>query len=261
VTTIDPRTVYDFSPYARTYHERPEYVSGVIHRVLQTAGVRPGDRACDIGAGSGHLTEPLARFGLRVDAVEPTPAMRAIGERRTADLSDVTWYAGTGESSGRPAGAYSLVTFGSSFDRTDRPAALRESARILAPSGYFVCLWNHRVLTDPLQARVEELIRDLVPGFDYGIRRTDQTQTIVDSGLFEPPVPLAGEQVFRLPTEAWCDAWVSHATLGEQAGPRFGDVVDAIRTLVRDATGEWIDVPYVTRAWVARRTGAGEGTT
>jgi SAM-dependent methyltransferase len=257
VTSADPRTVYDYSGYARTYHERPGYVRSAILGVLRMAGARAGDRACDIGAGSGHLTEPLLRFGLRVDAVEPVPAMRAIGERRTAGFRDVTWYSGTGESSGRPAGAYSLVTFGSSFDRTDRSAALRETARILAPSGYFACLWNHRVLTDPLQARVEDLIRDLVPGFDYGIRRTDQTKAIMDTGLFEPPVRIAGERVFRLPAEAWCDAWASHATLGEQAGSRFGEVVDAIRALVRGAVGAWIDVPYVTRAWVARRADAG----
>jgi SAM-dependent methyltransferase len=245
--------VFDYSPYAPSYHGRAEYVPSVIDAVLRTAGVLPGDQVCDIGAGSGHLTEPLARFGLRVDAVEPTPAMRAIGARRTAGLADVTWHAGTGESSGRPSGRYPLVTFGSSFDRTDRPAALRETARILAPAGHFVCLWNHRVLTDPLQARIEALIRELVPGFDYGIRRTDQTETIVDSGLFERPVRITGEQVYRLPTDAWCDAWLSHATLGVHAGPRFGDVVDAIRTLVRGATGDWIDVPYATLAWVARR--------
>jgi SAM-dependent methyltransferase len=253
VTSTDLRTQFDYSPYARTYRERAEYVPSVITSVLRTAGVRSGDRVCDIGAGSGHLTEPLARFGLRVDAVEPTPAMRAIGEARTADRDSVSWYAGTGESSGRPAGSYPLVTFGSSFDRTDRPAALEETARILTPAGYFVCMWNHRVLTDPLQARVEALIKQLVPGFDYGIRRTDQTKTIMDSGLFEPPVLISGEQVFRLQTEAWCDAWVSHATLGEQAGSRFDEVVAAIRELVRGATGEWIDIPYVTKAWVARR--------
>jgi ubiquinone/menaquinone biosynthesis C-methylase UbiE len=256
VTSTDLRTRFDYSPYARTYRERVEYVPSVITSVLRTAGVRPGDQVCDIGAGSGHLTEPLARFGLRVDAVEPTPAMRAVGEARTTDLDGVSWYAGTGESSGRPGGRYPLVTFGSSFDRTDRPAALGETARILAPGGYFVCMWNHRVLTDPLQARVEALIEELVPGFDYGIRRTDQSKTIVDSGLFESPVLISGEQVFRRSTEAWCDAWASHATLGEQAGSRFGEVVEAIRELVRGATGEWIDIPYVTKAWVARRTDA-----
>ncbi|QKV98128.1 methyltransferase domain-containing protein [Streptomyces sp. NA02950] len=257
VATDVDGTRFDYSPYATSYRQRADYVPAVVTSVLRTAGVGPGDLVCDIGAGSGHLTVPLLEAELRVDAVEPTASMRAVGQSRTEGYADVSWYEGTGEESARPAGVYPLVTFGSSFDRTDRPAALRETARILEPSGHFACLWNHRNLEDPLQARIEEEIHERVPGFTYGIRRTDQTGLIVASGLFETPVTITGEQVFRLPAEAWCEAWTSHATLGQQAGAGFGDVLDAIRELVRKEAGTWIDVPYVTRAWIAQRKAPG----
>lgn len=256
-TKTDTNTHYDYTPYATDYASRPDYVPGVIGATLAVAGMRPGDLVCDVGAGSAHLTVPLLEHGLRVDAVEPTPAMREVGESRTAGMPNVRWFAGLGEDTGRPADHYPLVTFGSAFDRTDRQRALAETARILRPGGWFACCWNHRDLEDPVQAKVEALIKDRVPGYSYGTRRADQTAEIEASGLFEPPVQLSGRMVRRVPTPAWCDAWSSHATVGEQAGAEFDDLLRDIRDLVTAEAGDTLDVPYVTRMWVAKlRTGA-----
>jgi SAM-dependent methyltransferase len=245
-------TQFDYSPYAADYASRPDYVPNVISATLSIAGVGPDDIVCDVGAGSAHLTIPLLEHGLRVDAVEPTSAMREVGERRTLGMGNVQWYEGFGEDTSRPANRYSLVTFGSSFDRTDRSRALRETARILRPGGFFACCWNHRDLDEPLQAKVEALIHERVPGYDYGTRRADQSAVIDESGLFEPAVFLSGKTTHRVVTGVWCDAWSSHSTLGQQAGSQFDEVVDAIRNLVTAEVGDFIDVPYVTRVWVAK---------
>jgi ubiquinone/menaquinone biosynthesis C-methylase UbiE len=247
---------YDFTNYAATYEYRPDYAPQVFDAVMRVVEAQPGDRACDIGAGSGHLTIPLLEFGLKVDAVEPTSAMREIGERRTAQSAGVSWFDGQGENSGREPGSYSVVTFGSSFDRTDQPAALRETARILAPRGHFVCCWNHRVLTDPLQQEIEELIQDRIPGYQYGLRRTDPTDVINASGLFEDVVHLSGTVVHEVDSTQWCDAWRSHMTLGSQAGDRYEEILAEIGRVVRSRAGDRVHVPYVSRFWVAR---LGEG--
>lgn len=248
---------YDFTEYAATYEYRPDYATQVIDATLRVVAAAPADRVCDIGAGSGHLTIPLLENGLVVDAVEPTPAMRAVGERRTAPYPGVSWFDGQGERTGRPAASYSLVTFGGSFDRTEQPVALRETARLLVPGGYFMCCWNHRDLGDPLQAEIEELIRDRIPGFRYGLRRTDPTGVIAESGLFDAAVHLAGTVAHEVDTGIWCDAWRSHMTLGSQAGDRFGEILGAIEALVRERAGDRVRVPYTTRVWVAR---LGEGS-
>jgi SAM-dependent methyltransferase len=245
-------TQFDYSPYAAQYASRADYVPEVITATLAVAGVSAGDLVCDVGAGSAHLTIPLLAHGLTVDAVEPTPAMRAVGEGRTQDLPGVTWYEGFGEATGRPTGHYPLVTFGSSFDRTDRTAALAETARILRPGGYFACCWNHRDLDDPFQAKVEALIHEQVPGYSYGTRRADQTGVIAESGLFEPAVCLSGRVVHRVPAQEWCAAWESHSTLGQQAGEKFDAVLDGIRELVAAEAQPVVEVPYVTRMWVAK---------
>ncbi|HWM01027.1 MAG TPA: class I SAM-dependent methyltransferase [Actinophytocola sp.] len=243
---------YDFTNYAATYEYRPDYAPQVLDAVRRVTGVAPGDLACDIGAGSGHLTLPLLEYGLEVDAVEPTPAMQEIGERRTAAFTGVSWSDGQGERTGRPSDKYRLVTFGSSFDRTDQPAALRETHRLLRPGGHFMCCWNHRDFTDPLQREIEEMITSRIDGYTYGLRRTDPTDVIVASGLFEDVVHLSGTVVHEVDSDQWCAAWRSHMTLGDQAGDAFDGIIEDITTLVRSRSGDTIKVPYVTRAWVAR---------
>jgi ubiquinone/menaquinone biosynthesis C-methylase UbiE len=245
-------TQFDYTPYAADYASRADYVPNVITATLAIAGVRADDLVCDVGAGSAHLTIPLLEHGLRVDAVEPTPAMREVGESRTQGMPNVSWYQGFGEETGRPDGHYPLVTFGSSFDRTDRQRALRETARILRPGGYFACCWNHRDLEEPFQAKVEALIHEYVPDYDYGTRRADQTAAIAESGLFEPSVTVTGRMTRQVPADEWCDAWSSHSTLGQQAGDKFDAVLDGIRKLVAAEAGDVIDVPYVTPMWVAK---------
>jgi SAM-dependent methyltransferase len=205
-----------------------------------------------MGAGSGHLTKLLLAAGLEVDAVEPNDAMRAIGEKLTAVYASVRWMAATAEQNGLPDASYRLVTFGSSFNVTDRRAALRESARILQPGGWFACMWNHRDLTDPLQAEIEALIRSEIPGYVYGARREDQTPMIQQSGLFQPVIFFEAGVKHRVRTEDWIDAWRSHATLARQAGERFADVVEAIGTIVRRQSSEVLEVPYITRVWAAQ---------
>src|SRR5689334_16686382 len=50
------------------------------------AGVQPGARALDVGAGTGALTEELLRRSEHVAAVEPSAAFTAALRRRYPDL-------------------------------------------------------------------------------------------------------------------------------------------------------------------------------
>ena len=136
---------WDYSELANSYHARPAYADDAIEAIVSRAAA---GKVCDIGAGTGHLTVALLDRGLTVDAVEPNPQMRQIGIERTEDRG-VTWRAATAESTGLAGGAYSLVTFGSSFNVVDRQAALAEAARLLNPDGVFACLWNCLLYTSP----------------------------------------------------------------------------------------------------------------
>jgi len=247
------RIDWDYSAVARSFSKRPPYATATIDAFVRSAGVAPGMRACDAGAGTGNLTLPLLARGLDVVAIEPCEAMRALGRRRTAGLAKVRWLAACAESTGLRAECVDLVTFGSSFNVVDRERALREAARILKHGGAFVCLWNHRRLDDPLQAAIEALIRRCVPAYEQGTRREDQTSIIGRSGFFGAVRKIEGEVVHRMTVTDCVEAWRSHLTLRRQAGKRFPEILDAIRSLLVQAACPCIDVPYTTRAWIARR--------
>lgn len=247
------KTEWDYTTLADAYLNRPDYADTAIGELLRRAGVERGQSVCDVGAGTAHLTLMLARHGLKVVAVEPNDAMRGHGITRTASFPDVRWHEGVGEDTGQATGAFRLVTFGSSFNVTDRPKALIEASRILASKGWFACMWNHRDLDDPIQSAIEGVIRRHLPAYDYGTRREDQTQVINASKLFEAVQYFEGSVRHTQATTDCIDAWRSHGTLQRQAGPKFAAIGGEIGEYLNGLQRKSIEVPYVTRVWAAQK--------
>lgn len=154
------KTEWDYTKLAEAYLKRPDYAESALEKMLSVANMG-GERhtVCDVGAGAAHLTLFLAKKGFDVHAVEPNDAMRKNGMMRTESYKNVKWFEGVGEHTGQQESAFDLVTFGSSFNVCNRQEALVETQRILKEGGYFACMWNHRVLNNPIQARLEEIIK------------------------------------------------------------------------------------------------------
>ncbi|MBV8049107.1 MAG: methyltransferase domain-containing protein [Paludibacterium sp.] len=246
------KTEWDYTTLADAYLKRPDYADAAIDAMLSIAGTEKGDCFCDVGAGVAHLTLMLAVRGLDVVAVEPNNAMRANGIKRTGKFANVRWHEGTGEATEQASHAFDMVTFGSSFNVCDRLQALKETARILKPRGWFACMWNHRELDDPIQAQIETIIKDRVSGYGYGTRREDQTAVIDACGLFGPVVHIDSRVMHEQRIEECVEAWRSHATLERQAGAAFGDVVAAIESYLQSLNTPVIQIPYSTNIWVAQ---------
>jgi len=246
------KTEWDYTNLADAYLKRATYATPAIDAMITIAGTQKDDKVCDVGAGVAHLTLMLAAHGLDVTAVEPNDAMRANGAKRTEKIQKVRWYDGTGEQTGQQENSFNMVTFGSSFNVCDRRAALKETARILKPRGWFGCMWNHRQLDDPIQSQIENIIKERVPGYGYGTRREDQVSIINDSGLFGSVVHLDSKVVHEQTIEECIEAWRSHATLERQAGEAFDMVVDAIESYLLSLNTNMIQVPYSTNVWISQ---------
>jgi ubiquinone/menaquinone biosynthesis C-methylase UbiE len=246
----DMKTQWDYTKLADAYLKRPNYSSEAIDQMLTIMNLPHGAKVCDVGAGVAHLTIELAKRKFDVTAIEPNDAMRSNGMKKTASMTNVRWFEGTGEETGQPDETFYLVTFGSSFNVTDRPTALRETNRILKSRGWFACMWNHRDLEDPLQKEIERIITYYIPNYNYGTRREDQTDIINASGLFSEVKYLEGNVIHTQTTTDCVEAWRSHATLHRQAGSKFEEIIQDIRRLL--SSMETVRIPYTTRIWIAQ---------
>lgn len=246
------KTEWDYTSLADAYLKRPDYADAAVDAMLAITKVNKDAKICDVGAGVAHLTLMLAARGFQVAAVEPNDAMRRNGSARTAGLKNVHWFEGTGESTGQISKSFDMVTFGSSFNVCDRSLALKETARILKPLGWFSCMWNHRQLDDPIQSEIEAIIKRHVKSYGYGSRREDQTEVIETSGVFGPVVHLDSKVVHIQSIGECVEAWRSHATLERQAGNAFLSVISDIESYLLGLKSPTIQIPYSTNIWVAQ---------
>lgn len=98
----------------------------------------PPGRAIEIGAGTGFVARALCGRGWRVEAVEPSAAMRNEGLARSRGLS-ITWRDATAETLPFADGAFDLAIFFTSLEFVeDAPAALAEALRVVRPGGWLI---------------------------------------------------------------------------------------------------------------------------
>jgi len=239
---------WDYSDLASHYRQRAPYADDALHDLFAALRLPARAHAVDIGAGTGRLTAALVAQGLEVTAVEPNAAMRAIG---SAEVAQARWLATRAQATGLPARCARLVTFGSSFNVVPADAALQESARLLQTDGWLVCLWNHRDLDDPAQARLQAVIEEHVPGYTHGSRRDDPTPVLAGDDRFDEVVHLQGRLLHELPCVDFVQGFRAHATLVRQAGAALPRVLDALAAALHGRST--IAVPFVTRIYAARR--------
>jgi len=105
-------------------------------RVAEAAQIRPGQRVLDIACGTGILAREAARHSGTngfVAAVDISPGMLAVASRQAPEIE---WRIAPAESLPFGDDSFDVVVsqFGLMFFE-DRPAALREMMRVLAPGG------------------------------------------------------------------------------------------------------------------------------
>ena len=230
---------------------RPAYPDEAVAALIDAArsgrGVNAPGRdgplcAADIGAGTGKMSELLARGGLLVDAVEPSEAMRA----QASPIEGVTWHDGVAEETGLPNDVYDIVVFAQSWHWMDPERAGLEAARILAPGGALAIVWNQMAVLIPWVHRLTRIMRS------GDVHRPDR-----------PPTPGGGFAPMTLTQVAWEDRMTPEEilTLGTTRSSYIRSS-EAGRARMQEnlrwylyehlgyAPGELVTIPYTTLVWL-----------
>ena len=131
-----------FTGRARDYAgARPGYPDAAIAYVR---GLAPPDAVfADIGAGTGKFTEPLARYGHTVYAVEPNADMRGQLIITLSPYANARIYAGTAEDTGLPGRCADVVVSAQALPRFDIALYRAECQRIGRPGFILATLYNY----------------------------------------------------------------------------------------------------------------------
>lgn len=208
-------------------------------RMLDAVGASEGDRILDIGCGTGVLARAaVERVGGtgQVAGVDPNDGMLAVAQRLGPE---VTWKTGVAEQLPYPDGSFDRVVsqFALMFF-TDRPAALAEMARVLAPGRSVAIATWASLDTTPGYAAMVELLGELF-GDDaadalrapFLLGDPEQVHELVATAFTDPVVTTHDGTARFESIEAWVHTDVRGWTLADMIND------NQYEALLREATG------------------------
>lgn len=145
-------------------------------KAYAVAGLRPGQTAADIGAGSGYITEGLIQRGLNVIAIDQSEAMLAEMRKKFAAASGISYRRGEAECLPVADASVDYVFANMYLHHVEQPlTAIREMVRLLKPGGKLI-------ITD-MDEHQFEFLRNELHDCWLGFSRSDIATWLTQAGL------------------------------------------------------------------------------
>lgn len=246
----------DFGKTASDYRTfRAGFPSEFFRSLAERQWVRPGERAIDLGTGTGTVARGLAQMGMSVIGVDPAAAL--LTEAATLDREagvNVEYRVGSAEELSEASESVQLVTAGQCWHWFDRPKAANEAARVLTNGGRIIIAhFDWLPLAGNVVEATEELILAHNPAWTMG-----GGYGIYPAWLRD----LAGASFVRLETfsfdidvsyshEAWCGRIRASAGVKASLDPEEIKHFDAtLSSILRERyPADPLSIPH--RVWVA----------
>jgi SAM-dependent methyltransferase len=175
---------------------RPGYPEPLFDELVRLAGLRPGDRALEIGCGTGQATRPQAARGLRVTCVELGENMARVARRNLSAFPGVDVQQGTFEDWALPAESFDVALAATSWHWIEHGVRFVKTAEALRPGGALAIIGTVHVSDergDAFFRRAQDFYERCAPeqqrGWGDGLPRADSVgPPEFDLGRFHEPV-------------------------------------------------------------------------
>ena len=257
---MDLRETFDSA--AELYDRvRPGYPPRLYVDLLLATGLQPGDRALEIGPGTGQATKEMARAGFAVTAVELGANLAAVARRNLAPYPTCSVEVADFEKWPLPAEGFDLVYSATAFHWLNEETRLAKCRAALRPGGWLAVWdsWHCAGGTAQFFIDAQECYERWDPTTPPGLRLTepdllaDNAARVTTADGFEQPIHRRyfWEQTYT--AESYLDVLRTYSGhIAMQPKAQQG-LFDCIRDLIDNRYGGQITKAYLTRIRMARR--------
>ena len=224
------------------------------------AGLRPGARVLEIGAGTGQATLPLAERKFQITAIELGPKLAAVARRKLARFPNVAIAVAAFETWPSPPEPFDAVVSATAFHWLDPAVRVTKAAKALRPGGVLATIATHHIDGGDVQffIDVQDCYRRWFPG-SVGIRLPTAADIVMDSGelersqLFEPATFRRYEWEQPYSAQEYVDLLSTYSDHRALEATKRRHLLDCISRLIAERYGGRIRKRYLNELRIARR--------
>jgi len=193
-----------FNQIAKQWDEMREdlFSQRIRDKAFSKAKLRSGQRAADIGAGTGFITEGLVRKGLEVVAIDQSELMLEVMRKKFHKFNRIFYRVGIAEELPIANNSVNYCFANMCLHHVDSPEkAIKEMARVIKPGG--------RVIITDLDKHEFNFLLEEQHARWLGFDRSEVRTWFLESGLKNIEIEYAGENCYSQSINGDCCANMS----------------------------------------------------
>ncbi|WP_371480859.1 class I SAM-dependent methyltransferase [Kitasatospora sp. NBC_00315] len=243
---------------------RPGYPPELFEDLAELAGVGPGCRVLEVGAGTGKATVPLAGLGCRITAVELGAEMAAVARRNLAGHGAVEVVTADFETWPLPEEPFDAVVAATAFHWIDPAVRMTRAADALRSGGALAVVATQHVAGGSVEffAEVQDCYERFDPATPPGLRLpaaadvdgSAHADEVARSGRYGPVLTRRHAWDLSYTTAEYLEVLRTYSNHRALPPPAREGLLGGIAALIDGRYGGRVTKRYLTELRVSRTT-------